>query len=606
MTTIPRPSVLVVGDNQFAALQVVRSLGRAGLPVELVAYSPEPITRRSKYVSKCYPFPHPLLEPDTFGERLLALIRSRRFELVIPTSDEALAILMNLRDEVLPYARVAAPDARGFAATSHKDQTIELARKVGIPTPATRLLHSQHQIEELASWWSFPLVLKPVCSISPGTARRNEVKLAHHPDQARQLLADMLAHGPVLAQQYCRGRGVGLCILADHGRLVATFQHRRLHEPPAGGASSYRVSEPVDDQLREYAERFCEYLAWTGVAMFEYRHDHVNGRFTLMEVNGRLWGSLALAIQAGVNFPWLLYQLLVHGHVPPSRPYRVPRFTRHTTRDAYWLQANLRAPSDRDDIIKVPARDLLKELGNLACLREGYDLESLSDPLPGMTAWLCLGRQIAADVSEKLCQFRLRRRFQRAVRSARRQWQTSGSGPVPATSVLFVCTGNVNRSAVAQWRLVTLARQAGLEFRIASAGVTAEPGTLPSEISRDVAREVGVELASHRSSRLTRQMLLQFDRVVVMDAGHLGAVHRLAPQIAENTIALSAFDTSGDPTEILDPYGQDREFFRMTYRRIVRCVDQFAARCCQIVPQPATVASPPRISAIAGMEGSCL
>src|SRR5205085_6819270 len=95
--------------------------------------------------------------------------------------------------------------------------------------------------------------------------------------------------------------------LFDRGALVADFAHRRLREkPPAGGASVLSESAPVDPCLREQVVRLLGSIGWHGVAMVEYKHDLRSGATVLMEVNGRFWGSLQLAVDAGVDFPFLL------------------------------------------------------------------------------------------------------------------------------------------------------------------------------------------------------------------------------------------------------------------------------------------------------------
>ena len=62
-------------------------------------------------------------------------------------------------------------------------------------------------------------------------------------------------------------------------------------------------------------------IGWHGVAMMEYKQDRRTGEFVLMEVNGRFWGSLQLAVDAGVDFPFLACQL-ARG-VPPEAPRAV-------------------------------------------------------------------------------------------------------------------------------------------------------------------------------------------------------------------------------------------------------------------------------------------
>src|SRR5262249_38745780 len=129
---------------------------------------------------------------------------------------------------------------------------------------------------------------------------------------------------PSLVQQRIVGPGVGVFVLFDRGEIVADFAHRRLREkPPSGGASVLSESAPVDRALRDDARRLLGPLQWHGVAMLEYKQDQAGGGSYLMEVNGRFWGSLQLAIDAGVDFPHLACQLATGQRPAIDRPYAI-------------------------------------------------------------------------------------------------------------------------------------------------------------------------------------------------------------------------------------------------------------------------------------------
>ncbi|MCZ7584034.1 MAG: ATP-grasp domain-containing protein [Deltaproteobacteria bacterium] len=85
-----------------------------------------------------------------------------------------------------------------------------------------------------------------------------------------------------------------------------SFFHRRLRElPPSGGISVLSEAIPPDPEAARAGRALLEALHWTGPAMVEFKRD-ADGRPCLMEINGRFWGSLQLAIDAGVDFPALL------------------------------------------------------------------------------------------------------------------------------------------------------------------------------------------------------------------------------------------------------------------------------------------------------------
>ena len=114
---------------------------------------------------------------------------------------------------------------------------------------------------------------------------------------------------PFLVQAYVSGKGQGLFALYDRGKPVAFFAHKRLREkPPSGGVSVLSESVKVPPNLYYMGRRILDPVQWHGVAMVEFKVAD-NGIPYLMEVNARFWGSLQLAIDAGIDFPWLLYPL---------------------------------------------------------------------------------------------------------------------------------------------------------------------------------------------------------------------------------------------------------------------------------------------------------
>jgi predicted ATP-grasp superfamily ATP-dependent carboligase len=119
-----------------------------------------------------------------------------------------------------------------------------------------------------------------------------------------------------LLQEFCPGDGIGIEVLFHDNQPLTMFQHRRLKElPVSGGGSVTSVSEPLDPELTEQAVALLRKLNWEGVAMVEFKCDRAERRSVLMEVNGRYWGSLPLAIGAGIDFPFYEWQL-AHGQQP--------------------------------------------------------------------------------------------------------------------------------------------------------------------------------------------------------------------------------------------------------------------------------------------------
>jgi predicted ATP-grasp superfamily ATP-dependent carboligase len=129
---------------------------------------------------------------------------------------------------------------------------------------------------------------------------------------------------PVLVQERVIGAGLGVFVLLWDGEVRAAFAHRRIREkPPSGGVSVLSESVALDPDLLARSVALLRDFDWQGVAMVEYKIDDRTGVPFLMEVNGRFWGSLQLAIDAGVDFPNILVAAACGEPTPPVGNYKL-------------------------------------------------------------------------------------------------------------------------------------------------------------------------------------------------------------------------------------------------------------------------------------------
>jgi hypothetical protein len=159
----------------------------------------------------------------------------------------------------------------------------------------------------------------------------DRVVQARSPSEARASLESLSQHyRKAVVQGYVHGVGVGVFLLRWRGEVRARFMHRRLHEMPhTGGASSLRESW-WHAYIASDAEAKLDRVNWDGVAMVEYRWDSATDRFFLMEMNLRFWGSIHLALYAGVDFPALLADSFFGKTIPPQAPPRLGLKCRNT------------------------------------------------------------------------------------------------------------------------------------------------------------------------------------------------------------------------------------------------------------------------------------
>ncbi len=129
-------------------------------------------------------------------------------------------------------------------------------------------------------------------------------------------------------------------------------------------------------------------------------------------------------------------------------------------------------------------------------------------------------------------------------------------------TILFVCTGNVCRSPMAEGIFRHAVRDRD-DYRVLSAGLGAAEGQPPSSFAVQAVRELGIDISSHRSRALTPDMVQQADYVFGMTHSHIDTVTLLYPQAAEKTFLLREFDETLDQFEkdISDPIGGSLEVY---------------------------------------------
>jgi predicted ATP-grasp superfamily ATP-dependent carboligase len=328
-----RHRILVTDGTQRSALAVVRSLGHAGHTVFVCAPRVPSLAGSSKHAFAEHAVANALDAPEQFVSDVSHLIERWRIDTLIPITESSLLALLPERetlDALIPW-----PDADVFRAISDKKALLERASALGIAVPRQVTVSTRADLTSLdPALLAYPLVLKPSRSVGEHDGQRVALGVRHvaNADALRAELATLPdAAFPLLLQQRIVGPGIGIFLLLWDGKPLATFAHRRLREkPPSGGVSVYSESVAADTELVEQSRALLEQMQWRGVAMVEFKRDASTGIPYLMEVNGRFWGSLQLAIDAGVDFPALLVSAATGEPEPAQQGYRVG------TRSRWW------------------------------------------------------------------------------------------------------------------------------------------------------------------------------------------------------------------------------------------------------------------------------
>lgn len=343
--------VLVTDGEERSALAVVRSLGRGGHHVTVCSPRARSLAAASRWAADSALVPDALHAPEAYADAIARLVGATGTDVLLPISEASLLALLPRGDAlgaIMPF-----PSLSAFERSRDKAAVMQIAAGLGIGVPAQRIAPSPERAPDPAQL-PFPVVLKPSRSVVEDGGRRAKTSVVHAAD-ADQYLAALRAIPraayPLLIQQRIVGPGAGVFLLVWDGKPLAAFGHRRLREkPPSGGVSVYRESAPVDEQILDLSLALLARLDWRGVAMVEYKLDARTGTPFLMEVNGRFWGSLQLAIDAGVDFPVLLVAAALGQRPAPVDTYRLGVRTRWWWGDVDHLIARFRARDGRGAI----------------------------------------------------------------------------------------------------------------------------------------------------------------------------------------------------------------------------------------------------------------
>jgi protein-tyrosine-phosphatase len=440
-----------------------------------------------------------------------------------------------------------------------------LANSLGVPVPDTIRIDSLDIVEPVTD---FPVVLKPVRSkliISGQISSVVPVIVNNEQDRLARLRA-WIPHTAVLQQSYISGRGVGLEFLYDHGRKVWQFAHERVHEwPLTGGGSTYRRSVSPAPMLLAAAEALLDALQWHGVAMVEYKV-RSDGGFWLMEINPRLWGSLALAIDVGVNFPLGLLTL-AQDQVPPPQPnYKGNYFTRNLVKDVKWMKANSRADHENPLLMTRPRLVSVLEylrplIGNESW--DHFDVRDLGVTIAGL-------RQVMAGSTQRATTF-LRKRLlaRRLVRRHDRRYGTSPDFRRQSIKrLLFLCHGNICRSPFA----AELARTKLSGYEIESAGFHDSENRCPPNNVVNAADSMGIHISESRSRRVTGEQIARADLILVMDTRNYELLAREFPKAPLRTTLLGLFGPQRW-VNIKNPYGASESETHRVLKQISLAID---------------------------------
>lgn len=381
MSHIPACDVLVLDGRARQSLVTVRSLGSRGLRIATLETCNGVPAFSSRWCAQKYicPANEGTEEYLAYLEQVLDATRAR---VLITASDGTIELIRRYRERLEQRVQIALAKEPGLGIAINKEQTLAIASRLGLGVPRGVTVRDGSEVGMALHEIGLPAVIKPVVSWLEGKQQSHRVAchLVTNSDEAYRAVEELTGSGgAVLFQQFLSGRRESLSYFYASGTIYARFaQLVKRTDPPLGGTDVLRQSIAIPADLDEQAEKLVREINLEGYCLVEFRRDSA-GKPYLMEINSRLSAGIELAVRAGVDFPYLLYQWTSGKPINVMSGYRTGMGMRFLWGDISATAASVRQRGRPG--VSPPARAIL-DFCTSFFVPTRYDYLDWRDPLP--------------------------------------------------------------------------------------------------------------------------------------------------------------------------------------------------------------------------------
>jgi D-aspartate ligase len=326
---------LILG-GAHGSLAVARSLGRRGIPVWFLTHD-HPLARFSRYVLRSDRWSG----PDHPGavDWLLWFARSHGLDgwTMFAAADAEVQFVARNHAVLSGMFRLVTPPWAITRWTTDKRLTYQYARDIGVDAPWSHYPQSRDDIARVDC--RFPVILKP--AVHEERNAFTQAKAWRADDRATLVAryteaAALVGEQAVVLQELIPGGGerqFSYAAVCDRGMPVASLVARRMRQFPIDFGYTSTFVETIDQpEVEAAARRILRSLEFSGLVEVEFKYDVRDGRYKLLDINARPWTWIGLGKAAGVDFPFLAWQLAQGEGPVPARGAAGARWM-HFSRD---------------------------------------------------------------------------------------------------------------------------------------------------------------------------------------------------------------------------------------------------------------------------------
>jgi predicted ATP-grasp superfamily ATP-dependent carboligase len=343
---VTRPCVLVTDGEHREALAACRGLADAGYRVATVSDERFPLARWSRFSEERVTLAGPRNDPGGYVDRLVDLLRSGHYDMVLPGTEPALITISEGRERIEPHARLGLPPHETLLESLDKPLLHRRADRAGLSPPHSVVCSSPAEMEVAVRELGFPLVVKPTVSLTrtSGYPRHQTARVV---EDAASLEA-AATEWPLTIQRYVPGATIVSCAGVRAGGELLGFtvaRYERTYPSPVGSAA-FAVTIAPPSMLRERVEVLLAEIGWSGI--FELELLELEGGFGAIDFNPRPFGWISLAIGAGANLPAIWCDHVLGRTGAPTGDARLGIHYRREDADLRGFAAHLRNGRVRD------------------------------------------------------------------------------------------------------------------------------------------------------------------------------------------------------------------------------------------------------------------
>lgn len=378
MSLSGRTPVLLVGDPYYSVLAAARALRAAGYAPWLATSEPGTYAGYSWATAGTVSVPDPSSDGEAFVRELAAAAVKLSVTAVLPSAEPHLFALAG-REAEFPGIASGVPSRESVERATDKELLPELAAAAGLRTPPTKIVCRGDS--ETVGTFGFPAILKPLRSRILSLDGAMYHYSAHYiPAERAEEALDALPGGEGLVQPYIPGKLIAISGVSWKGELVCALHQAATRTwPMPVGVSSYAETIPPNAELEQGVGRLLQALGWSGIFQAQFIRCPEDEHY-LIDLNPRIYGSIGLAVAAGLNLPGIWADLLL-GRRPRVGGYRIGYRYRHEEKDARAL-ARMLASGERRRALR----------GLLPRRNTTHAIFSLRDPMPVLTSVANLAR----------------------------------------------------------------------------------------------------------------------------------------------------------------------------------------------------------------------